>query len=255
MNQLIAAFNEYFNLVHADSPELLQEVFRLRYRIFCEEQHWLETSLFPEQMESDEYDRRSVHMLLQHRPSGYYVGTVRLVLPDPYDFQKPFPTETVFRFYRSFVGVPLPLRGHVAEISRVGVLRHFPHHEPRRTPRYIGQPTPDEAHLKRRLHFPHPLLALAAAVEQLSAENEITHWYAATTPGFDRSLRHHGFHLHAISPVREYLGQLRAARFAPMKDVLDKAYREHPDVWELITDCGKLYPAPSRQENIRIETS
>ena len=38
MNDMVAAFNEYFEVVDAYSPELLREVFHLRYQVYCIEQ-------------------------------------------------------------------------------------------------------------------------------------------------------------------------------------------------------------------------
>ena len=38
MNDIVAAFNEYFEVIDARSPELLQDVFRLRYQVYCIEQ-------------------------------------------------------------------------------------------------------------------------------------------------------------------------------------------------------------------------
>ena len=35
MNDIYTAFNEFFELVMADSEELLREVYRLRYQVLC----------------------------------------------------------------------------------------------------------------------------------------------------------------------------------------------------------------------------
>ncbi len=37
MNEVILAFNKYFRVVLADSAQLLHEVFRLRYQVYCED--------------------------------------------------------------------------------------------------------------------------------------------------------------------------------------------------------------------------
>src|SRR5512134_3593348 len=81
-NDVVAAFNEYFEVINADSPELLRDVFHLRYQVYCIEQRapGFEASKYPDEMESDEYDAHSSHILLRHRPSGEFVGTARLIL-------------------------------------------------------------------------------------------------------------------------------------------------------------------------------
>ena len=35
MNDVVAAFNDYFEVIDADSPELLREAFRVRYQVLC----------------------------------------------------------------------------------------------------------------------------------------------------------------------------------------------------------------------------
>ena len=71
MNDVVAAFHEYFEIIDANSPELLREVFRLRYQVLCVEQRapGFEPSNYPDGLESDQYDRHSSHILLRHRPS------------------------------------------------------------------------------------------------------------------------------------------------------------------------------------------
>ena len=61
MNDIVAAFNEYFEVIDADTPELLREAFRVRYQVLCVEQRapGFPASRYPEKMESDDYDRHS----------------------------------------------------------------------------------------------------------------------------------------------------------------------------------------------------
>ncbi|MBA2409458.1 MAG: GNAT family N-acetyltransferase [Gammaproteobacteria bacterium] len=79
MNPLVAAFEAYFRVIDADTPALLREVCRLRYQVYCEDTHLADGELFPERIESDTYNKRATHILLQHHPSGNFVGTMRIV--------------------------------------------------------------------------------------------------------------------------------------------------------------------------------
>jgi hypothetical protein len=47
MNEVILAFNKYFRVVLADSAQLLHEVFRLRYQVYCEDTRLANHHLFP----------------------------------------------------------------------------------------------------------------------------------------------------------------------------------------------------------------
>lgn len=75
MNDIEAAFHQYFEIIDADTPELLKTVFDLRYRILCVHNTFpnFSGSEFPDGLEQDEYDYRSVHILLRHKPSGIYI--------------------------------------------------------------------------------------------------------------------------------------------------------------------------------------
>ena len=73
--EIISSVDECIVLV-ADTPELISEVFRLRYQVYCVEKGY-EPGY--NGMESDEFDSDARHVLLIHRASGEPVGTVRIV--------------------------------------------------------------------------------------------------------------------------------------------------------------------------------
>jgi len=99
---LLSAFNEYFELVHADTDELRAQVFQLRYQVYV-----LETGFEAEEdcrsrvaadgsvirWEEDEFDARSDHYLLRHRRTGVYAATTRLILPESSTPAAPYPIE------------------------------------------------------------------------------------------------------------------------------------------------------------------
>ena len=87
------AFQEFFEIVHANTDELKKEVFKLRFQVYCLEIDVYNPEEFPENMESDEYDSHSVHYLVKHRKSGEYAATTRLILPNTTDFSALFPLE------------------------------------------------------------------------------------------------------------------------------------------------------------------
>ena len=92
---LLAHFMRYFEILRADTPGLLEEVFRLRYQVYCVEGTvpGFAPSHFADALERDAYDARSVHCLLLHRSTGIFAGTVRLVCADPARLDTPFPLE------------------------------------------------------------------------------------------------------------------------------------------------------------------
>src|SRR5437588_3429764 len=74
-------YNEYFDIVRANSPALLDEAYRLRYQVYCLEHPFENAAEHSDGRERDEDDDRSVHSLLVHRQTGVFAGTVRAILP------------------------------------------------------------------------------------------------------------------------------------------------------------------------------
>lgn len=68
----------------ANSQAEMEDVFRLRYQVYCLERGFERAEDYPEGFESDEYDPYSLHFIAysEYKP----VGTVRLILPGPLDF-------------------------------------------------------------------------------------------------------------------------------------------------------------------------
>ena len=129
---MLSAFNEYFELVHADTDELRTKVFQLRYQVYVRETGF-ETeadckrvtradgsTLF---LEEDEFDNRSDHYLLRHRRTGHYAATTRLVLPGPDPRQATYPIELHCPLDEPVTDAAT--RARLGEISRFAVSKAF----------------------------------------------------------------------------------------------------------------------------------
>ena len=124
-NDLKAAFNEYFELLHADTDALREEVFRLRYQVYVVETGFERAEDFPDGLERDAYDSRSDHHLLRHRRTGLYAATARMILPSPDDPERPYPMEAHCSLYAG-AGITDPQRRlHLGEVSRFAVSKTF----------------------------------------------------------------------------------------------------------------------------------
>ena len=73
-NDVITQFSQHFRLLPANTPELLREVYRMRYEVYCLEMGFERPEQFPDGLERDDYDRRARHCLLQHRATGLYAA-------------------------------------------------------------------------------------------------------------------------------------------------------------------------------------
>jgi N-acyl amino acid synthase of PEP-CTERM/exosortase system len=110
--------NIQFRRVNPDDKALLQQIYRLRYRVYCNERGYLQEAACPDQMERDQFDPQSVQFAAIHT-NGQIVGTVRLILPG----QKQLPIE---EHYPKTLGIRHENPHHkYAEISRLAINRDY----------------------------------------------------------------------------------------------------------------------------------
>src|ERR1700730_16115236 len=73
--------NDYFHATLLDDlQELLEKSYRLRYHVYCLERTFLRAEDYPQGLETDEFDRHSIHIGAVDARSEL-AGTVRIVRP------------------------------------------------------------------------------------------------------------------------------------------------------------------------------
>jgi N-acyl amino acid synthase of PEP-CTERM/exosortase system len=76
-------FDDRFETFVADT-ELAKSIhYNLRYKVYCLDKGFENAAAFPDQQETDIYDKNAVHFIVRHRESGQWVGGMRLVLASP----------------------------------------------------------------------------------------------------------------------------------------------------------------------------
>jgi len=137
---LLSCYREYFEVVRAETPALLDEAYRLRYQVYCVENSYENRAQQADGRETDVYDSRSVHALLVHKRTGATAGTVRVILPGADAEAFPLPINVVTGPHQGQLLRQLP-HTQLAEISRFAVSKEFRRHcteaEDRRMLRYI----------------------------------------------------------------------------------------------------------------------
>ena len=239
MSDLLSTFNEQFELIAPVPHALLDEVFRLRYQVFCCQAKVpdFEACNYPNGRETDDYDRHSTHCLLRHRATGKPAGCVRLVLADPNLPSKAFPVERAARnqFNIALCDPDRMPRQTTAEISRLIIPR-------------APTDTSGAAQLYHHVSaFPFPVLGLLAGVMRLSHLHTVTHLYASMEPLLNRLLRRFSLHFTPITPIIEHHGR-RQAHLGVVAQVMGRAYRERREVWDLLTDRGRFLPVDGSWE-------
>jgi len=182
-------FCSQFKLVVANTPKLQAEVYKIRYKVYCQELGYEREEDCPNGMEQDIYDQHSIHCLLLHRKSAVYAGSVRLVLPDPHGVGMNLPFE---RFYGHLHLRDLPY-GSFGEISRLAVTANF-----RKQSKQVESET--------RL-FPLIPLGLYLAAISVGQEFNLDGAFALMQPRLARHLRRFGINYHQVGELIEFHGQ------------------------------------------------
>lgn len=240
-DHMAEAFDRYFKLVDPNTPDLMKQVYRLRYHVYCLETGFEKPEDYPDEMERDGYDRHSVHYLIEHRETGAYAATTRLILADPVDVERPFPIEVHSQIDgRTDVLQSVP-RTKIAEVSRFCVSKDFKRRVGEQGT-LAGLPSDMSQHQWReeeRRTFPLITLALFTCMIRMTVQQDLTHWYAVMEPALIRYLKHLGMNFIPIGPAADYHGQ-RIPCVIRVQDLIDGVKTKDSQAWDLLTDYGRL---------------
>ena len=184
------------------------ELFKLRYDVYCIERAFLPQDESYEGMEFDDYDDCATHFAAYTMDESL-IGTVRLVTPRA---PRAFPFELHCRPFDDFV---MPPHAECGEISRLAVKRT---HRRRRADSVIGIPgfAPQrEASMllspeveRRSVNSPMLLLGMYREMYRHSRAKGTRYWFAAMERSLAYSLEKMGFRFKAIGPAADYYGQV-----------------------------------------------
>lgn len=247
-SKLHELYDQYFQVVPANSPALLVEVYRLRYQVYCVENQFENPDEHPFGLETDAFDDHAVHSLLVHRASGAFAGTVRLVLPQP-GTQGSLPIHHLcgdqrLRDRRTFPS------GRTAEISRFAISKAFRRRagDPYRTEEAAAETAPVGPGSVDRRVIPHLTLGLMRAIAEMSIAHGITHLCAVMEPALLRLVRRLGITFTELGPMVEHHG-VRQPCYAEIESVALGLLSHRPDALTLISDSGRLWPQAEPQRS------
>lgn len=235
---IVEAFNHYFEIILADSDELKQEVYKLRYQVYCVEKGFLKGNA--EGLEYDEYDEHSSHYLIRHRETDTYMATVRLILPIKKHPEVLFPMEAYNKIDNTNKLLKNMRRGNVAELSRFCVSKHFRRraHEQNLI---ITNEIDDERPLREKVNSPNITLALFACAIRMSFEHNIRYWYAIMEPASKKIAAALGIHFIEVGPAMssEHYYGLRVPYAIKVDDLLNDVAERNLDYWNMLTHYGQ----------------
>lgn len=227
--RILEAFNQYFEMIPANTDELRQEVYKLRYQVYCLEHKFLEPSA--EGLEYDEYDAHSCHYLIQHKETKSYMATTRLILPSNKNIEELFPAEIHSQIDNTELLKTVP-RVNLAELSRFCVSKDFR----RRAGEQDLLVTYDmNGNLSRGKNSSASItLALFAGAIKMSSEHNIQCWIASIEPALKRVVEPLGIHIIKIGSLADYHG-MRFPCTIKVDKLLQDVGEKNPEYLEMLT--------------------
>ncbi|OHB33447.1 MAG: hypothetical protein A2X84_08430, partial [Desulfuromonadaceae bacterium GWC2_58_13] len=186
-----------FQRVANNDKSRMEQLFRLRYQVYCTECGFEKADEHRDGLEFDDYEAHSSHFCAMIDGSDEIIGTVRIILP----FDGEFPIE---KHCQLNPGRPKVDPKTVGEISRLAISKNFRRREIDKA--IYSQDEVEIAEEKKmedqRRHFESQIVAgLYKCVYHESKAQGLTHWYAVMVKGLSCLLRRWGITWQEIGPT------------------------------------------------------
>ncbi|MCG5502074.1 PEP-CTERM/exosortase system-associated acyltransferase [Ectothiorhodospira lacustris] len=231
---LVEHFQDFFLVLKADTQALREQVFQIRYDVYCREFGYEKEEDCPGGMERDDYDAHSEHCLIMHRPSGQGAGCIRVVSPHEAESIAQIPME---RFCGQSLNHPelhpglLP-RSDLAEVSRLAVHTQFRRRQGE-SESPIGLAIAETITDEQRRTFPLLGLALFCAGTSLMGRLGREHAFVMMERRLARMLQSAGFPFVQVGEPMEYHGP-RAAYHVTVQSVLDSMRKDIRELHDFV---------------------
>ncbi|MCP4260290.1 MAG: PEP-CTERM/exosortase system-associated acyltransferase [Planctomycetes bacterium] len=201
VNKTATLFGQHFSPVVANTDALKEEVFRLRYGVYCKEMKTEKAN--PSEIERDAYDDYAQHCLMRHNDSGLFAGTVRVITPQREDQLLPMEMHCQDGLTHDMLAPSNYPRQQISEISRLAVPKVFR--------RRMFTHVTDHPYLGRD-QAAHSACAMVSvglyfAAAALAIQIGMKHAYVMMEPRLAKSMGQVGVRFEQIGPLMEYHGQ------------------------------------------------
>jgi len=192
-----------FEFRRITSPEEMEEVYRLRFQVYCNECRFIKAEDYPDGRETDEFDKHSAHFG-GYDKDGLLVGAVRLILPAC----GKFPIEEHCETLEIDPEKVTPRKS--AEVSRLTISKLY-----RRRSKdglYYETQAQDETVEDKGQYFLRRVRPMAFGLyREMYHESKrlgIRYWYALMERTLRTLLKIHGFVFNPIGPEVEFYGMV-----------------------------------------------
>lgn len=200
----------------------MEDIFRLRYKVYCEEKEFLPRDDYHDGMEYDEFDEHAVHLVV-HGDGSMPVGYMRIL-----DGSGPSGYPLFSHGLTVGSDFTVPPEGGAIEISRMIVRSDYRHEFRPVTDGFSAAdslPDPKARNASDLVQF-----KLLRMTYHHTLRNDLRWVYAAMEPTLHRKFRMMGIPFHPIGPTGSYFGEVRpyAMDIRELESTLSSKFR---DTW------------------------
>lgn len=231
---LAAGFRRYFRIQSANDRRAMEDVFRIRHEVYCEDLGFEE--LREDRLETDEHDRNSQHCLLHtedetHEP----VGCTRVVMTDPDDRSQPLPFEITCAatLDRSIIDPAAQPRERIGEVSRLAVRRHFRRRKGEENGSVSIQN--DDFGKPGQTRFPYIPVSLYLGAIALAERNGLDTLFVLTEPRLATHFARLGVDIRQIGGPVSHRG-VRIPSMLKVREVIDDMRPTLRPLWTVVRD-------------------
>lgn len=209
----------------------MQEIFKLRYQVYCKECRFIKEEDYPEGLERDRYDPHSLHFVAEDVRG--VIGTTRLILDNSLGF--PFEEHCKNNIAFEMAAVR---RKHIAEISRLAISKNY---RRRKDDGLYYAPEHKDASdegesAKEGLKRLKPMaFGLYREIYQECKRRKITHCFALMEKPLWILLRMHHFLFRQIGEEIDFYGPVRPY-VCPVEEAENTLFRRSPQTLEYLLD-------------------
>lgn len=201
-------FDEYFEIKLANTEYLKNESYKIRHTVYSQELGW--EPINPAGIEVDECDPYAFSLLLVHKRTQRFAGTVRLVVPPPSNpnSKLPFELHCADTLNREVIDPDAIKRGSFGEISRLSVPNQFRRRlDEKNTPFVIQEFSGDDifSEVERR-NFPNIAIGLYLSVIAMVNMCNHSHMFVVVEPRLNKRLKRLGLHFQQCGEELDYHG-------------------------------------------------
>ncbi|MBR9912410.1 MAG: PEP-CTERM/exosortase system-associated acyltransferase [Gammaproteobacteria bacterium] len=240
---IAANFDKYFEVKIADTDALRDQVYGIRYRVYAEEFGFEKAEDFPNKLEKDEFDNKSIHCLISHKASGKPAGCVRVVPTFGSSEKELLPLEKycAASLDREFIQAMDHPRDSICEISRLAVDTAF-RQRPGEKKTRLGS-VDETMHSKEEIRS-FPLIAVAGFLACISITKLVKrpNTFMMTEPFLPRLLARSGILVERAGSDIDYHG-IRAPYFITSQKAAAGLRSDLKELYALIAPRLEQHPA------------